>query len=216
MNLVLDVALTHVRSRARQTLVAIAGVATGVGFSIMMASLMQGSQDDFIRRLVDTIPHIRVSDERRSPPPQPAERLFAAVQIYNLTPQARRPGVKNPLATIAALEGWLPGAVAPSVQIKGIIRYASRNVAASVIGIDPRREPKVSTLATQMREGSLASLYRATNAIILGNRLAEKIGARLGANITVQTAEGARISAQVVGLSHSGVQPIDENTAPTF
>ena len=49
MNLLLDIAWTHVRSRARQTSVAVAGVATGVGFSIMMAALMQGSQDDFIR-----------------------------------------------------------------------------------------------------------------------------------------------------------------------
>ena len=57
------------------------------------------------------------------------------------------------------------------------------------------------------------SLYRATNAIILGDRLAEKIGARIGANITVQTSEGARINAQVVGFFHSGVRSIDEGTA---
>ena len=64
-------------------------------------------------------------------------------------------------------------------------------MAASVTGIDPHREPKVSMLATQMRQGTLTSLYRATNAIILGDRLAEKIGARVGSNITVQTSDGA-------------------------
>jgi lipoprotein-releasing system permease protein len=31
MNLILDIAFTHVRSRARQTLVAIAGVSSGSG-----------------------------------------------------------------------------------------------------------------------------------------------------------------------------------------
>ena len=67
MNLILDIAFTHVRSRARQTLVAIAGVSIGVGFSIMMAALMQGSQDDFIRQLVNALPHITISDERRDP-----------------------------------------------------------------------------------------------------------------------------------------------------
>ena len=36
MMLVFDIALTHVRSRLRQTLVGILGVATGVGFSVMM------------------------------------------------------------------------------------------------------------------------------------------------------------------------------------
>jgi lipoprotein-releasing system permease protein len=213
MNLVFDIAWTHVRARARQTTVAVAGVATGVGFSIMMASLMQGSQEDFISRLVDTLPHITVSDERRAPPPQPAERYFDTAEIHNLTPQVRRPGIKNPLATIASLDGWVPGASAASVEVKAVIRYAARDVAVSVTGIDPRREPAVSALPKQMREGTLASLYRATNAVILGDRLAEKIGARLGANITVQTAEGARLTAQVVGLFHSGSRMLDESHA---
>jgi lipoprotein-releasing system permease protein len=213
MNLIIDIAWTHVRSRARQTLVAIAGVAIGVGFSIMMAALMQGSQDDFIRQLVNALPHITISDERREPPPQPAETEYAAVQIYGLTPEARRRGIKNPLATMASLEGWIPGAVAPSVKVQGIIRYASRDVGTSILGIDPHREPRVSNLVNQMRQATLASLYRATNAIILGDRLAGKIGARVGANVTVQTSEGAHINAQVVGFFHSGVHSVDEGTS---
>ena len=76
MNLIFDIALTHVRARVRQTGFAVAGVATGVGFSIMMASLMQGSQDDFTQRLINTLPHITVTDERRTPPQQPAEVLY--------------------------------------------------------------------------------------------------------------------------------------------
>ncbi len=213
MNLVLDVALTHVRSRARQTLVAVAGVATGVGFSIMMAALMQGSQDDFIRQLVNAMPHITVSDERRHPPEQPAETAFGAAQIYGLTPEPRRRGIKNPLATMASLEGWLPGAIAPSVNVQAIIRYASRDVGTTIFGIDPAREPRVSELVKQMRQGSLSALFGATNAIILGDRLAEKIGARIGANLTVQTSLGARINAQVVGIFHSGIRSIDEGSA---
>ena len=213
MNLVFDIAWTHVRTRARQTSVAIAGVATGVGFSIMMAALMQGSQDDFVRMLVNALPHIAISDERRSPPTQPAEERFAATEFHGLKPEVRRRGIKNPLATMAALEAWVPGGVAPSVKVQAIIRYGNRDTGASVTGVDPRREAEVSELPKQMRQGTLASLYRATNAIILGDRLAEKIGARVGANITIQTSEGTRISAQVVGFFHSGVRQTDESTA---
>jgi lipoprotein-releasing system permease protein len=213
MSLILDIALTHVRARVRQTGFAVAGVATGVGFSIMMASLMQGSQDDFTQRLVNTLPHITVTDERRTPPKQPAEVLFQAIKIYGLTPEARRPGIKNPLAIMAALEGWLPGAVAPSAKVQAIIRYANHDVSTTVIGIDPRRESKVSELPKQMRSGTLMALYRATNAIIVGDRLPEKIGARIGSNITLQTSQGARITAQVVGFFHTGVRQQDEGTA---
>lgn len=211
MMLAAEIAWTHIRARARQTLVALSGVAVGVGFSIMMAALMEGSQEDFIRQLVDALPHITVSDERRAPPPQPAEADYAAAEIHGLTPAVRRRGIKNPLATLDGLDGWIQGAAAPSVQTRAIIRYAGRDVGAAVVGIDPNKEPRVSNLVAKMREGSLASLYRATNAVILGDRLAEKLGARVGANLTIQGERG-RIGAQVVGIFHTGVRAIDEGT----
>ena len=61
-----------------------------------------------------------------------------------------------------------------------------------------------------MRQGTLSSLYRTTNAIIIGDRMAERLGARIGANITVQGERG-RLGAQVVGIFHTGVRSIDEN-----
>jgi lipoprotein-releasing system permease protein len=212
VSLVLDIAWTHVSSRVRQTAFAVAGVATGVGFSIMMAALMEGSQNDFMRQLINALPHITVSDERRVPPPQPADAVYAAAEIHGLTPSTRRKGIKNPLAIMASLEPWLPGAIAPSVQTKGILRYASRDVPVTITGIDPQREPKVSQLAEQLRQGTLTSLYRTSNAMILGDRLAEKIGARVGSNLTVQTSAGAKLNAQVVGLSHTGIRSVDEVT----
>jgi lipoprotein-releasing system permease protein len=213
MNLAIEIAVTHIRFRVRQTLVAVAGVATGVGFSIMMAALMEGSQNDFMRQLIDAMPHISVSDERRAATIQPAETSFDAAEIRGLTPQARRPGIKNPMAIMASLEGWVPGAIAPSTKAPGVIRYAARDVGASIIGIDPHREPKVSSLVKYMRQGSLQSLYRSTNAIILGDRLAQKIGARVGSNITVQASNGANVGAQVVGTFRSGITAVDEGTA---
>ena len=65
MLLLINIAWVHIRTRIRQTIVGIFGVATGVGFTIMLASLMQGSQIDFIQQLVDTMPHITVTDERK-------------------------------------------------------------------------------------------------------------------------------------------------------
>ena len=78
------------RSRLRQTLVGILGVATGVGFSVMMASLMEGSQHDFIKQLVDALPHISVTDDRRVPPEQPAETAYDTVDYRSLTVETQR------------------------------------------------------------------------------------------------------------------------------
>ena len=76
MPLTLDIALTHLRNRKRQTLVSVLGVALGVGFFIAMAAMMQGFQKDFVARVIDVQPHIVVKDEFRAPPRQPVyERL---------------------------------------------------------------------------------------------------------------------------------------------
>jgi lipoprotein-releasing system permease protein len=216
VNLVLEIALTHVRFRLRQTVVGVLGVATGVGFSVMMASLMEGSQRDFIRQLVDSLPHVSVSDERREPQPQPAAAVYDAVAVLGLSTEEKRKGISNPFATIAGLEGWVPGAVAPSVQTKAVARFGGRDATATVIGIDPRREVRVSQLATQMREGSLEGLYKASNAVILGDGLARRIGIRVGNTVTLATADGRAFHAQVTGLFHSGVRQIDENQIYTL
>src|ERR1700733_6961269 len=110
-NLVLSIAWTHVTTRIRQTLVGMAGVAMGVGFTIMMAGLMQGSQIDFLRQLVDTMPHITVADEPRSVPLQPAEQEYGAVQMSNVANLNSRPGIRYPEAVMASLRSWLPGDV---------------------------------------------------------------------------------------------------------
>jgi lipoprotein-releasing system permease protein len=216
MNLVLDIAVTHVRSRVRQTLVGIFGVAMGVGFSVMMAALMEGSQRDFVAQLVDSLPHITISDERRSAPVQPAETLYTAVGISGLTAPVIRPGIKNPYAMVAALDGWLAGAVAPSVQTKAVIRFGGRDTAANITGIDPKREVSVSKLATQIKGGTLDSLYKASNAIILGDKLAAKIGARIGNTIVLVAGTGRPLACTVVALFHTGVSQYDENQSYTL
>lgn len=210
MNLIVHIALTHILTRVRQTLVGVFGVAMGVGFSVMMAALMEGSQRDFIDQLVNNLPHVTVSDERRNPPKQPAQDLYDAVEVRGLSAPVTRPGIKNPYAIIAELDTWLPGAVTPSVQAKAIIRYAGRDTATNVTGIDPRRETGVSKLATQIKQGSLESLYKASNAIILGDRLATKIGARVGNTIVLVSGGGRTASCTIVGLFRSGASQFDE------
>lgn len=216
MNLVLSIATTHVRARARQTLVGLLGVATGVGFSVMMAALMEGSQRDFMSQLIDAMPHVSVTDTRRNPPVQPAQRKFDAVEFSGLKTPVTRPGIKNPYALIASIESWLDGAVAPSVQAKAVIRFAGRDTAASIVGIDPRREVNVSKLGEQISKGALEDLYKSSNAVILGDRLANKIGARIGNTLSITSGDGRTMSVTVVGFSHTGVSQIDETQVHTL
>ena len=69
--LLLDLALTHILGRKRQTIVSVMGVALGVVFFIAMAALMQGFQGYFIDTVINASPISRCatsSANRRSSP----------------------------------------------------------------------------------------------------------------------------------------------------
>src|SRR6476620_1722164 len=209
-NLLLSIAWTHVSTRVRQTLVGMFGVAMGVGFTIMMAGLMQGSQIDFLRQLVDTMPHVTVEDERRSVPTQPAEDEYAAVGMSNVPNVNRRPGIKYPDTVMASLRSWLPGDVAPSVKTTALVEHGGGRVGVTLTGIDPRLEVNVSKLASQMREGQLTDLSKAANGIIIGQALAEKLAVKNGNTVLLGGGQGDQTSATVVGIFRSGLKRVDE------
>ena len=158
MKLILDIAVTHVSHRARQTLVAVAGVMTGVGFSIMMASLMEGSQDDFMRLLIDALPHITVSDERRNPTPQPAGKL--AVQTIMSSPETGASSVRVMycLAISSArrtIDIANPYFVPNTLAVRMLVEAQRRGVDVEIIVPGPILDASVVRRASRAKWGPL-------------------------------------------------------------
>jgi lipoprotein-releasing system permease protein len=213
MTLLLDIALAHIRGRARQSAVSIAGVALGVGFSVAMAALMQGSQQEFLGSLVDAMPHVQITDERRTPPRQPAEEAFDAVALYGLRPREDPRGVLNPTEATAALRSWAPGALSASLRLSGVARYGGAERGVTVYGVEPWREAHVSTIAEDMRVGRLKDLTAQPFGVVVGDRLLDRLGAGAGDQITLTTATGLARRFRVVGVFHTGIVSQDEGQA---
>jgi len=210
MHLLMEIAWTHVSTRIRQTVVASLGVAAGIAITIMMASLMTGDQEDFVRTLVDSIPHVTVSAERRTVRRQPAEQVYAAAQSTSAIAAKKLTEIKNPKDIMASLRSWLPGAVAPSVKTTVILHSGQKSAGVTLIGIDPRFERDVSKLASQMQSGRIADLYKGTNALIVGQALAKKIGLRVGSSVNISTGEGLVVPGSIVGIYSTGQTELDE------
>ncbi|WP_243369141.1 ABC transporter permease [Microvirga solisilvae] len=211
MRLILELALTHIAGRGRQTIVAILGVALGVGFSIAMAALMQGTEKDFIAQLVDTMPHVQISDERRTPRRQPAEDLFPAAQFEGLRPKEDRRGILNPAAAFASLRAWVPGRMAQSLRTQGVVRYAGRDIGVSIIGIEPEIEASVSSVAGDFVQGSFDALQAGGNNIVVGDTLAQRLGASMGTTIQLVSPTGQSRGFKIVGQFHTGSNARDES-----
>ncbi|WP_301103398.1 ABC transporter permease, partial [Propionivibrio sp.] len=97
MRLLIGIALKHLLARKRQSVVSLMGIVLGVAFFLAISSLMQGSERDFITRLVDNAPHITISDEYRNPSLQPAQQLYpeGAVEIRHVQPVTETRGIRD-------------------------------------------------------------------------------------------------------------------------
>ncbi|MBF9029950.1 FtsX-like permease family protein [Rhodobacterales bacterium HKCCE3408] len=210
MTLLLELAFAHIRGRARQTLVAGLGVALGVGFSIAMAALMQGSQDDFVRQLVDSMPHVEITDELRAPAPQPADAAYDAVAYSGLRTSEDLRGILNPTAVMAALEAWVPGTVAPGLRSRALARNAGREAGISILGVEPDREVRVSSVAGDFVFGSFAELAAGGNNVVVGDGLGTLLGAQYGDTIELVASTGQVRSFRISGVFHTGVTARDE------
>lgn len=211
LGLAVEIALSHLLRRRRQTLVSVLGVALGVGFFIAMAAMMQGFQKDFVARVIDVQPHIVVKDEFRAPPRQPVYDAFPQAQIglRGLKPREEVRGIRNAQAVMERL-GSLPGvALAPTLNGQVLLRFGARDVAATAVGIEPESERRVSNLEKDLVAGSLDALLATANGIILGEGVALKAGIGMDDLISVVSPDGAVMKMKVVGIFNTGITTID-------
>ncbi len=204
------IAWAHVTNRVRQTFIGVIGVATGVGFTIMIAGVMEGSQRQFVGTLVDAMPHITITDEHLSVTLQPAEQVYGAAQRSTYSATEKRAGIANPNLVMGAIRNWLPGAITPSVKVTAMINSGNARFGISVTGIDPRQEASVSKLASQIVSGDFYGLSRGSNAVLIGRALAVKIGAHVGSSVTITPGTGTPMTAMVAGIYRSGARQVDE------
>ena len=211
MRLIAEIAFTHLINRKRQSIVSILGVAMGVGFFIGMAALMQGFQSYFVSKIIDVWPHIIMKDEYRVPSLQPAQRQFGdgAVAMHGLKPIEELRGIRDGKAVIAALNRIEGVHAAPTMRTQAFMRYGTKDVSTTLVGVDPELERQVSQLERDLKAGSLNALHTAANGVILGEGLAAKLGVEMNNIISVISPAGVILKMQVVGIFRTGITTID-------
>ena len=212
----LSIALAHLRHRRRQSLVSIAGVALGVGFFIALAALMQGFQGYILSTVIDVSPHVRIQDEYRTPQAQPAERFFgdsSAISYRGLRPKDERRGIRG-YQEIMAYVYRLPD-VEASLSLSGqvFLRFSAAETSATVRGIIPEEERKITRIEQDMLAGSFNDLSTAPNGIILGRGVAKKLGVTMNDSMIAVSAQGVSMRVKVVGILATGIVAIDDTTA---
>jgi lipoprotein-releasing system permease protein len=175
-------------------LISVAGVAVGVIALIVIMSVMTGFDNELRATIIGNRAHLRMALPGGAP-------------------------VADAAAAMDALRAAGPEvvAVAPYIEVEALLERAGSGTGAIVVGIDPALEPGVTDLATNLtREGGRVfgqGRLPGDGEVVLGYRLAHRLGARLGSEIQVITGKpvtspfgmrrGNQAALRVVGISQA-------------
>ncbi|MBI2233972.1 MAG: ABC transporter permease [Micavibrio aeruginosavorus] len=206
MRLMIAIALRHILARKRQSIVSLLGIMIGVAFFLAISSIMQGSQKDFIRRLVDNAPHITVSDTYRNPAKQPLEILHpgAIVEIRNVKPQTETRGLRG-YRQILEMIRTIPGLRASAVLTgQALLSFAGKDVNIVLNGMIPTEIQGITTIDEHMAHGTVDDLIANRDGVIVGTELMRTMSLDIGDNITLAAATGQVRTFKIVAAFRTG------------
>jgi len=216
IRLAADIAVRHLIAHPRQTVALLLGTMIGVSMFLTISSLTRGSEAEFIRRLVDSAPHITISDEFRRPRIQPAETAHpdAAVEVRHVKPVTETRGIRG-YPQVLDFVRRQPGVEATAVLVgQALITFAGKEFAIALNGVTPKEFAEVSIIHEDMKEGSLDALAANPNGIIIGTELAKTLSLSLGNAVNVVATNGQVRTFRIVGLFRTG--QVNYDTSQTF
>ncbi|MCC6918908.1 MAG: ABC transporter permease [Alphaproteobacteria bacterium] len=214
--LAVDIAFRHLVAHPRQTIALLLGTVIGVSMFLTISALTRGSEGEFIRRLVDSAPHITISDEFRRPRVQPADLAHpaGAVEVRHVKPVTETRGIRG-YAQVLDFVRRQPGVKATAVLVgQALITFAGKEFAVALNGITPKEFEAISIVGEDMKQGSLDALAANPNGIVIGAELAKTLSLHLGNAVNVVATNGQVRTFRIVGVFRTG--QVNYDTSQTF
>ncbi len=208
----IQIALTHLKAKPRQTLIAMLGVTFGISMYIAMVSLMTGLNDFTEQMTMAISPDIRIYNDKTEPEPGIIDELFpdAIKLLHHPRPKAESPRIRNAkqIADILRQDPRVKG-VSAQVSSQAFYNYGPTQLNGNIVGVDVLEEDKLYHIRDQMKEGKIEDLLSFPDAVIMGAGLARKLQVKKGDRITVTTPEGVTITLKVCGIYKTGIGLVD-------
>jgi lipoprotein-releasing system permease protein len=215
VRLLIHIATKHLLARKRQSMVSVMGIVLGVAFFLAISSLMQGSEKDFIQRLIDNAPHITISDDFRNARPQPVNALYGtdAVEVRHVKPLTETRGIRDYKQILMELNSSPGISASPVMAGQALVNFAGKDFGITLNGMIPSEVMSVTTIEKYMVRGSINNLIANSDGIIIGAELARKLSLSLNDNITVAATTGQIRIFKIQGIFRTGRVGYDETQA---
>ncbi len=183
--LAVSIAIRHIISRRRQTLLSVLAVALAVSISVIFTSLVNGQQQILTGLVEEKLPHVTVQ-------PKQGDDF---IHLY-----------KSLLDRIASLPGIK--SYAASLSTAATLSRKDKTKNALLKGSNPIDIDRIYKIDDSMIQGDFGSIEQAKNAVI-GETLAESLDLKLGDKVvaTFPRARGTELT--VTGIFSTGT-PLDD------
>lgn len=213
--LALEIAITHLNTKRKQSIVAMLGVTFGISMFIIMISFMTGVNNFMEETAMDSSPHVRIYNPIRVKDEKIIGKNDANssnwLVVYHQRPKNELPKVKNALSLIDKLEkNPAVEGVAPQVVTQAFFNNGPVKISGSIAGIDVRKQKELFNLANKMDIGDVDDLLKSDDAIIIGKGLAKKVNATIGDRVSITTPEGNNLLLRVTGIFSFSVAAFDD------
>lgn len=194
------------------------GVTFGIAIFIFQAGLMSGFQTTFIDQTVNTTANIRIFNEAKKDRPSIVSKTDTSskswIIVRNQKPKDEQLKIKNGYQIIEILEKdpEVVG-VSPFLGSQAIFRLGIAQASGRVSGVDIVKENVLFNIDDNMVQGNILKLQTISNGIILGEGLADLLGAKMNDNMTIISPQGVTLEMKVVGINRSGLTEVDKTRA---
>lgn len=217
-------ALRHLTSNRGQTALTVGAVAVGVVAILFIRSVIAGVQAEIVQDLIGSLPAIVVKPVEKFTIRLADTDTRAAVSVATgsdilVTRDQKRTQQREEIEGFAAVEAQLrqfPGvrAVAPVAQGGATILRGAKRFNVSLTGGDPATLDAVVGMSKNMIAGRWVGL--ASDEIIIGWRLADEAGIRLGDRVRVEGGTANASGAfRVAGVFRTGTEGGDLSSVYT-
>ena len=212
IKLIIQVSISLLLARWKQTLVAAVGVTFSIAMFVTLLGFMNGLNDLLDGLIMNRTAHIRLYHDINVSKTQPIDLLSPKTKnfVHSVKPKNQRIEIYNSGQIMQAIkrDERVLG-VAPKINAQVFYNVGSVDLTGVINGIDPDEENRLFMFSDYVTSGNYLDLKNIPNSIILGKGVADKMAANLGDVVQVTTSKGERMQLKVVGFFQSGLQDLD-------
>ena len=213
IKLIVQVSISLLLARWKQTLVAAVGVTFSIAMFVTLLGFMNGLNDLLDGLIMNRTAHIRLYHDINVSKNQPVDLLSpnSSNFINSIKPKNQRLELYNSAQIMQAIkqDARVLG-VAPKINAQVFYNVGTIDLTGVINGIEPDEENRLFMFSDYVTSGNYLDLKNIPNSIILGKGVADKMAAKIGDVVQVTTSKGERLQLKVVGYFQSGLQDLDK------